>query len=54
MAAVMMGMSEVGLAAFGRITGQTAADKIFEEAFAHGSRAGQRCLQQLSGSRTPR
>ena len=27
----MMGMSKTGLAAFGRITGQTAADEIFEE-----------------------
>ena len=31
----MMGMSESSLAAFGRITGQAAANKIFEEAFAH-------------------
>lgn len=31
----MMGMSEAGLASFGRVTGQTKADKIFEEAFAH-------------------
>lgn len=31
----MMGMSEAGLVAFGRFTGQAAADKIFEEAFAH-------------------
>lgn len=30
----MMNMDEAGLAAFGRFTGQTAADAIFERAFA--------------------